>query len=42
MSIRLKTPIRGNLQVIFGKVDEQEFIVTAKRKVNKETRLKVT
>ncbi len=42
MSIRLKAFIKESFQVIFGKADEQEFIVIAKRKVDEKTGLKVT
>ncbi len=42
MSTRLATPMKGSLQVVFGKADEQESIVTAKKEINKETGLKVT
>ncbi len=42
MSTRLKAPMKGNLQVVFSKANEQESIVVAKRKVNEEIRLKVT
>ena len=33
MSVRLNKPMKGSLQVVFGKVDGQESIVTAKREV---------
>ena len=41
MSTRLKNLMKGSLQVIFGKSDGKELQTTARRKVRKETSLKL-
>ncbi len=42
MLVRLNKLIKGNLQVVFEKMNRQESIVVAKRKVKEETGLSVT
>ncbi len=41
MLTKLKVPMKGSLQVVFGKVDEQESIIAAKREINEEIRFEV-
>ena len=41
LSVRLNKPMKGSLQVVFGKADEQESITAAKREVKEETDLSV-
>ena len=42
LSVRLSKPMKGSLQVVFRKADEQESITAAKREVKEETDLVVT
>jgi len=41
MSTCLKSPMKKSLQVVFGKADEQELIIVAKREIDKKTGLKI-
>ncbi len=42
MSVRLSRPMKGNLQVVLGKADGQESIITAKREVREKMDFSVT
>ncbi len=42
MSIWLKTPMKGSLQIVFKKANEQESIIVVKKEVNEKIKLKVT
>src|SRR6266540_3410741 len=42
LSVRFNKLMKGSLQVVFGKADEQESIIAAKREVKEETDLLVT
>ncbi len=42
LSVRFNKPMKGSLQVVFGKADEQESITAAKREVKEKTDLSVT
>ncbi len=42
MSVRLNKLIKGSLQVVFKKADDQESIVIVKREVQKKTDISVT
>ena len=42
LSTRLNKLMKGSLQIVFGKADEQESIIVAKREVKEETDLSIT
>ena len=42
LSIRLNKLMKGSLQIVFGKADEQKSITAVKREVKEETDLSVT
>src|SRR6266498_3966112 len=42
LSVRLSKPMKGSLQVVFRKADEQESITVVKTEVKEETDLSVT
>ena len=42
MSTRLKNSMKGSLQVVFGKSDDKELQMTARREAREETGLKLS